>query len=83
MDINTFKKMLSDWQKVSHKHPLPWVYMNLTESEYYEMLNNMSKEQSAEDENVPTALDIAFAMLWIAVFAIGVMVGLFILKMMF
>lgn len=32
MDVNTFKQMLSDWQKVSHKHPLPWVYMNLTES---------------------------------------------------
>ena len=80
MDINTFKKLLSDWQKVSHKHPLPWVYMNLTESEYYKLLNALMDKQ---EEYIPTALDIAFAMLWIAVFAIGVMVGLFILKMMF
>ena len=80
MDVNTFKKMLSDWQKVSHKHPLPWVYMNLTESEYYKLLNALTDKQ---EEDILTALDIAFAMLWIAVFAIGVMIVLFVLKMLF
>lgn len=88
MNIEDFEHKLAEWNNLPNipLRPYPWDYMNISKNDYFVLLSKLSDKQYKEslkigdDTQNVEALDIAYGMMMLGAFAVGLIMAWEVLK---
>lgn len=80
MNIEEFEHKLAEWVSLSKssgwEYIHPWEYIGVSEKEYYEVLEELKYEpQDLPQESKVEALDIAYSMMMLGAFTVGLIMA--------